>query len=429
MKQFKQLQSIKKFYFLDYFYIVLASVEKHGQSSDVFEMFKILKQKHALGESKYKKLTADAEILTSNQQQRFYYTFKQAVAESKDYELIREDEENKLTLTEKGRKLLDQYENAGAQVFNRSIFTLMEEQYQGFRFFVEFLYRANPHRAGVLIFPHYSPLQLDIDRKNIQTTADIFHYADTLRKKLEEDIQLHLKQKVSLQCQNGEILDKLIKDKDNILPANPKNSFLAKDYNKITKRIRDFWITYFLRDMYKCQYAMATFDLWIYRAKQIGIIHATEAYPFLNGKLVYPTSVVVKSTNSADFTEIHQYQDRQRLYLHTPKQDGFQEEFVEAVVQGYFSLRKTSRNYFVNLSSLCEIVSYNLKISSHVFEQYLNIIYRLNLTGNLRIRISLEVDKLPEETNMMYLKREPVKVDGSYRNIIAIDVTKRRAEQ
>ncbi len=174
---------------------------------------------------------------------------------------------------------------------------------------------------------------------------------------------------------------------------------------------------------------MATFDLWIYRAKQIGIIHATEAYPFLNGKLVYPTSVVVKNTNSADFTEIYQYQDGHRLYLHTPEQDDFQEEFVEAVVQGYFSLRKTSRNYFVNLSSLCEIVSYNLKISSHVFEQYLNIIYRLNLTGNLRIRISLEVDKLPEETNMMYLKREPVKVDGSYRNIIAIDVTKRRAEQ
>ena len=98
------------------------------------------------------------------------------------------------------------------------------------------------------------------------------------------------------------------------------------------------------------------------------------------------------------------------------------------MVQGYFSLRKTSRNYYVNLSSLCEIVSYNLKISSYVFEQYLNIIYRLNLIGELRIRISLEVDKLPEETNMMYLKREPVKVDGSYRNIIAIDVTKRRAE-
>ncbi len=164
---------------------MLASVEKNSQSSDVFEMFKILKQKHALGESKYKKLTADAEILTLKQQQRFYYTFKQVVAESKEYELIREDEENKLTLTEKGRKLLRQYENDGVRVFNRSIFTLMEEQYQRFRFFVEFLYHANPHQAGVLIFPHYSPLQLGFDRKNIQTTADIFDYADSLKKNLK----------------------------------------------------------------------------------------------------------------------------------------------------------------------------------------------------------------------------------------------------
>ncbi len=411
---------------------MLASVEKQSQPADVFDIFKKLKQKHALGESKYKKLTADDEYLDAkqrqNQEKKFYYTFTQVVVESKEYELIREDEGNKLALTEKGRNLLKQHKNDGVWEFNRSIFTLMEDRYNGFRSFVEFLYHANPHRAGVLIFPHYSPLQLGFNRKNIQTTADIFYYADTLRKKLEKDILLHLKQTVSLQEKNDEILDKLINDKDNILPAKQKDSFAAKDYNKITKRIRDFWITYFLKDMYKCQYAMATFDLWIYRAKQIGIIHATESYPFLNGKLVYPTSVVVKSTNSADFTEIHKYEDGHHLYLHTPKQDDFQEEFVDAMVDGYFSLRKTSRNYFVNLSSLCEIVSYNLKISSHDFERFLNIIYRMNLMGELRIRISLEVDKLPEETNMMYLKREPVKVDGSYRNIIAIDVTKRRAE-
>jgi hypothetical protein len=54
----------------------------------------------------------------------------------------------------------------------------------------------------------------------------------------------------------------------------------------------------------------------------------------------------------------------------------------------------------------------------------LETIYRMNLAGKLRIKISLEVDKLPEETKAMYLKKEPVIVDGKYRNIIAIDVTK-----
>jgi hypothetical protein len=60
----------------------------------------------------------------------------------------------------------------------------------------------------------------------------------------------------------------------------------------------------------------------------------------------------------------------------------------------------------------------------HTFEETLNEIYRLNLSGQLKIRISLEVDKLPEETSAMYMKHEPVMVDGSYRNIIAIDVAK-----
>ncbi|MCI5151201.1 MAG: hypothetical protein D3916_17765, partial [Candidatus Electrothrix sp. MAN1_4] len=77
-----------------------------------------------------------------------------------------------------------------------------------------------------------------------------------------------------------------------------------------------------------------------------------------------------------------------------------------------------------NLVSLREIVCLRLKISMQSFEDRLNEIYLLNLSGQLRISISLEVDKLPEETSAMYIKHEPVMVDGSYRNIIAIDVTK-----
>jgi len=100
------------------------------------------------------------------------------------------------------------------------------------------------------------------------------------------------------------------------------------------------------------------------------------------------------------------------------------EEFVDALVKGYFKIRRKNRNYFINLIALREIVCYCLKISTRTFERMLDEVYRLNLQGNLRIRISLEVDRLPEETNAMYLKQEPVMVDGSYRNIIGIDIAK-----
>jgi hypothetical protein len=65
-----------------------------------------------------------------------------------------------------------------------------------------------------------------------------------------------------------------------------------------------------------------------------------------------------------------------------------------------------------------------MKISEYVFQELLDSVYRANLSGNLKIKISLEVDRLPEETKAMYLKQEPVMVDGRFRNIIAIDVAR-----
>ncbi|EXZ22228.1 hypothetical protein M086_4043 [Bacteroides fragilis str. S13 L11] len=45
----------------------------------------------------------------------------------------------------------------------------------------------------------------------------------------------------------------------------------------------------------------------------------------------------------------------------------------------------------------------------------------MNLKGEIRVKISLEADKLPQETNAMYLKREPILVNGKYKNIISIN--------
>lgn len=81
---------VRKFYFLEYFYILLKSVKLHSSQNDIFESFKVLKKKHSLGDSKYKKLSSDDgnEILTQKQLAKFRYTFEQVIAESIDYKLI-----------------------------------------------------------------------------------------------------------------------------------------------------------------------------------------------------------------------------------------------------------------------------------------------------------------------------------------------------
>lgn len=417
----------RKFYFLDYFFILLSSVEKHRFRSDIFNAFKILKQKYRLGESKYKKLTA-VENPTQHQQNRYRYTFNKVVDECKEYGLIQDKKDlQQLFLTISGEQLLQTHRSSGGYVFNLKLFELMETTHLAFRTLVNFLYKANPKGSGVLIFPHYSPSELKLKRSNVKTAEDIIQYSRMLVRRLQSDIKQYLQNDVNLEKENIKILNKLTDEK--LLPADASEVFAPRDYNKITKRIRDFWLMYFLQEVYKCPFSMNSFDVWGYRAKQIGIVQVTESYPHINGKLVYPTSVVIDNVCSDDFSKVYQYDDKQNLFIHKPllgaqEENRYKKLFIDTLVTGYFSLRRHSRYYFINLISLREIVCLQLKISMITFEETLNEIYRLNLAGQLKIRISLEVDKLPEETNVMYLKRDPVMVDGSYRNIIAIDVTK-----
>lgn len=418
----KPLHSVKRFYFLEYFYVLLRSVERYAEKEQVFNAFKILKRQYRLGESKYKTPAVDGENLSKLQLDRYRYTFGEVIDESKEYDLIKEDDKQKLVLTDEGRKLLTEYQEQGIVYFNQSLFRLMESRYNAFYYLIEFLYNVNKYKPGLLIFPNYSPRQLHFDRTNIRTTGHFLKYADILVDRLQHDIQEYLGEKRDLRKRNKRLLSQLIDS--GLLSSNSAVEFPPEKYNVITKRIRDFWINYFLTDLYKYQYSLSSFDIWTYRGKQIGIIQASEFYPNFNGRIVYPTSVIMKSTTSHDFTNLYDYQDGFALYIHKPIGQTNQEKFVDYLVKAYFDLRRPSRSYFINLSALREIVCYNMKISEQLFEQFLDTIYKLNLAGQLKIRISLEVDKLPEETKAMYLKQEPVMVDGRYRNIIAIDVAK-----
>ena len=420
-KVVKPLSSVRKFYLLDYFYVLLESVEKYSDREKIFEYFKDLKQKHGLGESKYRKLTSDETILTKVQLQKYRYTFEKVISESLEYDLIFLNE-GKIFLTDFGKKLLYQYQSEGFKQFTISIFKLIESKYGAFRYIIELLNHMGKEKSGLFILPIYSPSQLEIDKKSIKTTKDIILYSKALTKKLEYDIQKYLNQKISLESENGKLLQSLMFEK--LIENNETSVFDPINYNTIIARFRTYWLRYFLQEIYNYKYYLSSFEIWTYRAKQIGILHATEFYPYFNGKIVYPTSVIIKSTKSNDFKKIFEYSDGYSLYIHEPEIEPNQEHFVDSLVSAYFNLRKTNRNYFINLTALRELVCYQEKIPEYVFQDFLENVYHENLSGNLKIQISLEVDRLPEETKANYLKQEPVVVDGRVRNIIAIDVAR-----
>jgi hypothetical protein len=419
------IPSVKKYYFLDYIYILLYSVSQHNNTRDTIISFMDMKRANRLGESKYKKLTAITEDLTDGRFRRYIYTFWQVLEESADYGLIEStDKWTTAHLTKIGEELLLLHKQKGALSFNQSLFKFMEAKYGAFRHVITKLNSANRNLPGLLFLPSYSPRQLGFDRQNIRTTGDFVAYADKLTKKLEGDIEEHLGETIDLSGGNTRLLKHLVKA--GFLTSHDGERFDASKYNVITKRFRDFWMSYFLGEIYHYGYSMHSFDIWTYRGKQMGIIHATEFHPYFSGKIVYPLSVITDSVESKDFVQLYRYPDGNSLFVHKPRWKDNQEKFVQTIVEVYYDLRRTYRSYFINLAALREIVCLNMKISDKTFEDFMSRTYRLNLAGKLQIRMSLEVDRLPEETSAIYLKREPIMVDRKYRNIIAIDAAKGR---
>jgi len=407
---------------LEYFYVLLKSIEKFSNKNEIFNYFKELKHEFKLGESKYKKLTIEPDKPSKVQLDRYRYTFKQVIEESKEYGLISITDEEKYLLTKPGENLLGLFEQSGNQMFYEEVFTLIERKNSPFKSIIEFLYSANKYRRGLLVFPSYSPGQLNFEKKDIKTFSDYSQYLSTLKNKLEKDIKQYVGLTYNLNNPLATLLSRLSDNK--LFSDNYSDEFPHRIYNKVTKRVRDFWISFFLKDVYKFPSSYSTFEIWTYRAKQVGLLNATDFYPNFNGRIVYPTSVISNNVNIIDFKTVYSYSNGSCLLLHTPSGEKAEEKFMDNLVRNYFHLKNQTKQYFVRLTSLRELVCYNMKISEAKFEHFLNLIYQKNLSGILKIKISLEVDKLPEDTKSMYLKRTPVMVDNKYRNIIAIDINK-----
>jgi hypothetical protein len=300
----------------------------------------------------------------------------------------------------------------------------METKHFAFYHLIKLCYNQNKTKNGLLIFPIYSPLKLGFVKSEMKTTADWIKYSKKLKVRLESDIQNFLEQRLSLNTANDILLNNLISDK--LLSVEIEKNFDQKLYNSIISRFRKYWLNYFLNNIYNYKHSFETFNIWVERGKQLGIIHTTEFYPDFDGRIVFPTSIIVKKNSNKDFHQAYSYKNGEKLFIHKLiwNRDN-QDAFVEALVYCYFDLKRSRRTHFIRISDLRERVCYKKRIPSFTFNEFLEKIYNMNLKGETTVQISLEADRLPYETNAMYLKREPVSINGQHKNIIAIDYRKK----
>ncbi|WP_299824842.1 hypothetical protein [uncultured Pontibacter sp.] len=413
----------KKFYLLEYFYIVLKSFDKYSSKTQAFEEFRVLKDKFQLGESKYKKLTLDESISFSPQQlNRYHYTFDQVLIEAINYDLIRETKSH-YTISEKGRYALGEFVKSNLHFYNY-LLKLMESHTYAFYELVSLCYKENKNKNGLMIFPVYSPLKLGFEKPKMTTNSHILDYIKSLTIRLQDDIVKYLSKRKSLR----EAEEKLISELTNLslIGLDKNDKFEHNKFNETITKIRNYWLNYFLKQIYKYEYSFDTFNIWVERAKQIGIIHTSDFFPGVSGRIVYPTSIIINKIRSNDFVCAFDYPNDEKLYIHKPNwnKEENQDQFVKLLSEAYYDIKTIQRSHFVSLPDIREKVCYRMRIASYIFNDFLEKAYLMSLKGSTRVQIALEADRLPYETNAMYLKREPVLVNGKYKNIIAIDFSR-----
>lgn len=404
----------RKFYFIEYFYIFLKSIRETSSNDRAFDLFRQLKEELALGESKFKTRARTQGDPTKRQLERYRYTFNQVAEESRTYKLAKGNKESTYGLTNDGQELLDAY---GTPDFRFGIIERMERHYGAFRYLLETMYRSNPNNGGVLLFPLYSPLELGIQKRDITCAEHLKNYGDELGARVKNDLATLTGTTIDLPDANKTIIPKL-KEAEK-LPADDRRPFPRNEYTAIISRYRKFWFSYLLQNVYGVELSESTFEVWVYRGKQLGTINVTEQYPGLNGRLAYPVSIVRDSAGE-DFCTAFSYNDA-TLWLHEPSPDSFLNRFVDNLTEAYVSQRRSAQSYFTSLYVLREIVCLKCKLSEKRFELLLNAAYEQSIQGALRIRISLEVDRTPGETSATYLRREPVLIRSQPFNIIGID--------
>ena len=151
-KETATLLNAKRFYFIEYYALLLEAIDKFALVTQAQRDFIKQKNSNFLGLSRYRKISTNVEdgtLLKSKDQ--YEYTFSQVLLECKDFSLVAENKETKeFLLTDDGQKLLNAYKEDKV-LYRKLLLKIMEKKYNAFQYLLNKFYNISPQKSGLII--------------------------------------------------------------------------------------------------------------------------------------------------------------------------------------------------------------------------------------------------------------------------------------
>lgn len=215
--------------------------------------------------------------------------------------------------------------------------------------------------------------------------------------------------------------------------AQESESAVFRPRTRLVSAIRTAWLKLlFDRMPYRSQYPdfpgdrppinLRTFAGWCPRLEALELIFYTDAHPKINGRLLFPVSVFRAGTPTQNFSQIADISDPfgRTLWLYQPSWEFFWARFVETLVKVHWQMAARSGTIYVSLLSVRDEVCRQLRVSSMIFDQFLEKSLDLLPTSDFPWSIAVETDVREDQSSAPAQYRRPVYIKGVPHSLIGL---------
>lgn len=165
-----------------------------------------------------------------------------------------------------------------------------------------------------------------------------------------------------------------------------------------------------------------SFRAWCPRLEALELIFYTDSHPYIPGRLIFPTAVFRKDAPCPPFENLKNIKNPkgETLWLHQPGWDSSKELFVETLFQTHQSISARLGALYVSLLNVRDEVCRQLRLSSILFDDFLEKTFHESLCQRSHWSISLETDIREDQRSGSGLIRRPIWIRNVPYSLIAM---------